>query len=75
MTVPGTPTIYYGDEVSLTGGDDPDNRRPFPWLLKPNGTYVQNPKDTQYFSAGGDHATLDWYRKLIDIRVANPVLR
>ena len=23
--------IYYGDEVGLKGGDDPDNRRPLPW--------------------------------------------
>ena len=28
---PGAPTIFYGDEVGLTGGEDPDNRRPFPW--------------------------------------------
>lgn len=31
MTWPGAPTIYYGDEVGLTGWTDPDNRRPFPW--------------------------------------------
>ncbi len=31
MTWPGCPTIYYGDEVGLTGWSDPDNRRPFPW--------------------------------------------
>ncbi len=31
MTLPGVPMIYYGDEVGLKGGDDPDNRRPFPW--------------------------------------------
>jgi glycosidase len=29
--VPGAPTVYYGDEVGLTGGDDPDNRRTYPW--------------------------------------------
>jgi glycosidase len=31
MTVPGAPTIYYGDEVGLTGDDDPDDRRTYPW--------------------------------------------
>jgi glycosidase len=28
---PGSPTIYYGDEVGLGGGDDPFNRAPYPW--------------------------------------------
>jgi glycosidase len=27
----GTPSIYYGDEVGLDGGKDPDNRRCMPW--------------------------------------------
>jgi glycosidase len=31
MVFPGSPSIYYGDEVGLTGGDDPDNRRTYPW--------------------------------------------
>ncbi|MBN1581463.1 MAG: hypothetical protein JXA89_12240, partial [Anaerolineae bacterium] len=31
MTLPGAPTLYYGDEVGLTGDSDPDDRRPFPW--------------------------------------------
>lgn len=31
MTYPGAPLVYYGDEVGLPGGRDPDNRRPFPW--------------------------------------------
>ncbi|MER3467714.1 MAG: hypothetical protein C4312_03860 [Thermoflexus sp.] len=31
MTYPGAPTIYYGDEVGLTGANDPDNRRTYPW--------------------------------------------
>jgi cyclomaltodextrinase / maltogenic alpha-amylase / neopullulanase len=30
-TLPGAPCIYYGDEVGLPGGHDPDNRRAFPW--------------------------------------------
>jgi cyclomaltodextrinase / maltogenic alpha-amylase / neopullulanase len=30
FTFPGAPCIYYGDEVGLPGGLDPDNRRSFP---------------------------------------------
>ena len=31
MSFPGAPTIYYGDEVGVTGGDDPYNRATYPW--------------------------------------------
>jgi alpha-glucosidase len=31
FTYPGVPSIYYGDEIGLTGGNDPDSRRPMPW--------------------------------------------
>ncbi|MEA2606944.1 MAG: hypothetical protein QOI00_1701, partial [Chloroflexota bacterium] len=31
FTVPGAPTIYSGDEVGVTGADDPDDRRTYPW--------------------------------------------
>ena len=31
MTSPGIPLIYYGDEIGLAGGGDPDNRRMMPW--------------------------------------------
>lgn len=31
MTLPGVPTIYYGDEAGLTGLKDPENRAFFPW--------------------------------------------
>ena len=30
MTMRGTPQLYYGDEIAMAGGDDPDNRRDFP---------------------------------------------
>jgi len=30
-TLPGAPCTYYGDEVGLIGGLDPDNRRAMPW--------------------------------------------
>ncbi len=31
MTFVGIPHIYYGDEIAMQGGKDPDNRRPFNW--------------------------------------------
>jgi neopullulanase len=30
LTTRGTPLIYYGDEIGMQGGGDPDNRRDFP---------------------------------------------
>jgi neopullulanase len=31
MTLPGAPSIYYGDEIGLRGELDPANRAAFPW--------------------------------------------
>ncbi len=31
MTYPGAPSIYYGDEIGMSGGHDPLNRGAFPW--------------------------------------------
>jgi glycosidase len=60
MTNPGIPLIYYGDEVGLAGGGDPDNRRMMPW------------SDSDL----NDHqkALRDRVRKLANIRGANKVL-
>lgn len=65
MTVPGAPTIYYGDEIGLTGDDDPDDRRTFPWL----------DDDAAQFGAGGDPDLLAHYKQLIALRAAQPVFR
>lgn len=41
---PGVPSIYYGDEVGVTGGTDPENRKFFPWhqLNQPVFSYYQS---------------------------------
>lgn len=31
MTIPGAPCIFYGDEIGIQGGHDPDCRQSFPW--------------------------------------------
>ena len=33
FTLPGAPNIYYGSEVGMTGGVDPENRGPMRWDL------------------------------------------
>jgi len=42
MMQPGTPAIYYGTELGMVGGDDPDNRQPMAWtLVKPDNGMLQ----------------------------------
>ncbi len=42
MTLPGTPFIYYGDEIGMRGGHDlqadPHKREPFDWYAAGDGT-------------------------------------
>lgn len=42
MTTRGIPLIYYGDEIGMPGGADPDNRRDFPggWPGDPRDAFL-----------------------------------
>ena len=31
FTIPGAPCLFYGDEIGVDGGHDPDCRKSFPW--------------------------------------------
>ncbi len=33
FTLPGSPNLYYGSELGMTGGEDPQNRSPMRWEL------------------------------------------
>jgi glycosidase len=78
MTLPGAPTVYYGDEVGLVGyGDadgggvwfsDPYNRQPYPWPDEDG--YGDLPPWRQQDTALRDH-----YSALAGIRNAHPALR
>jgi glycosidase len=39
MTLPGSACVYYGTEVAMEGGDDPDCRRVMPWEKIDSGMY------------------------------------
>jgi len=58
MTMPGAPCIYYGDEIGMTGGHDPDSRGAFPW--EQPETWNQD--------------LLDVHRRAIHLRHRYPVL-
>jgi len=60
MTYPGAPTIYYGDEVGVGGGDDPYNRMPYPWADQ---------------GGQPDEALLADFKRLVRLRHDLPVLR
>ncbi len=55
----GAPSIYYGDEIGMTGAHDPANRGAFPWL-RPESW---------------DRDLLHYFQRLIALRRARPALR
>jgi len=60
MTFPGAPAIYYGDEVGMTGGDDPLNRMAYPWTD---------------MGGKPDQAMLAYFQQLTSLRKQHAVLR
>ena len=60
MTYPGSPAIFYGDEVGVTGGPDPMNRATYPWAD---------------LGGRPDTALLADFRRLTRLRAQLPVLR
>lgn len=47
MTLPGSPCIYYGTEIAMEGGHDPDCRRPMPWSKIAAGEFAEHQRVTK----------------------------
>ncbi len=76
MTSLGAPMVYYGDEVGMWGGDDPDERKPMVWADLRYDDEVSHP-------FGGPHTAdrvevdtnlLAWYKALIHLRTSHQAL-
>jgi alpha-amylase len=86
LTTPGTPFIYYGEEIGTQGQKpDEDLRLPMQWSAKKNaGFSVANPwraPRTDYeqvnvaLQSGDPNSLLEHYRTLIALRKSNSALR
>jgi glycosidase len=70
LTLRGVPQLYYGDEIGMPGGGDPDNRHDFPggWREDPKNAFTQGgrtPEQQEIFS---------YVQNLLRVRRAHPAL-
>lgn len=68
MTSRGTPLLYYGDEIAMPGGADPDNRRDFPGGFPgdPRNAFTAQGRTPQENDVWGHLAKLGEIRKLYE---------
>lgn len=64
LSVRGIPQLYYGEEIAMEGGEDPDNRRDFP--VSAFEARTRKPKEREMF---------EWTRDWIRLRRDHSALR
>jgi len=79
FTLPGIPQLYYGDEIGMYGGPDPNNRRSMPrdWPWTTDGRNrprAERDPGVPRFCLPEPDLTFRLIRKLIALRGANPAL-
>ena len=77
MTYVGAPMIYYGDEVGMWGGNDPDSRKPMIWDDIEYEDEVHNADGSLHDpdTVEINHELFNHYKKLIQIRNENEALQ
>jgi glycosidase len=71
LTMRGIPELYYGDEIGMTGGSDPDNRHDFP------GGFPGDPQNA-FVASGRTPAQEEIFshvQRLLHLRQNHPALR
>ena len=71
LALRGIPEIYYGDEIGMPGGGDPDNRRDFPggWIGDVNDAFTQAGRTSD------QQETFAYVRALLKLRREHAALR
>lgn len=71
FTTRGFPLVYYGDELALRGGGDPDNRRDFPggWPTDPRSAFTATGRTDE------ENAVWNHVQKLARLRKDSEALR
>jgi alpha-amylase len=89
LAMPGTPFLYYGEELGMTGGprsDDRDKRTPLRWTPTAPG-YGFTTRGSTWYGTSTEDAGVDWqsaradsqslwhsYQRLVDLRHLKPAL-
>jgi glycosidase len=74
-TLRGMPQLYYGDEIEMKGGDDPDNRHDFPGGFPPEN---KEDKSDAFEKSGRTNAQQQmeaWVSALFTLRAHTPELQ
>lgn len=77
VTYVGAPMFYYGTEVGMWGGDDPDDRKPMVWADLQHDAERLDPRNgaRRNDAVGVDSSLFDFYRDAIALRNRSEVLR
>jgi neopullulanase len=67
-TMRGMPQIYFGDEIAMQGGEDPDNRRNFPGGFGDSGAFTPVGRTAE------QEEMFSWVKSLLKLRASLPEL-